>query len=120
MPVAAVIVVADLGEFSQLERRQGAVGNRNAQHRRVLLHIQTVLQTQRFELVLGQFTGKKTAGLVAKLGNPFVDQSLVVAVVAVHGKTVLEKSARKEARSHRLERARRETNDQVDVSKVAS
>ena len=120
MPVAAVVGVADLGEFAQLERRQRAVRNRNAQHRRVLLHIEAVLQAKRFELVFGQLTGEKTAGLVAKLRNPFVDQSLVVAVVAVHGKAVLEESARKGAREHNLAPTAPATNDPVDVSKVAS
>ena len=52
--VAAVVVARDVREHAQLARRQQAVRNRDAQHRRVPLDVQAVLQAQRTELVLGQ------------------------------------------------------------------
>ena len=65
-------------------RRQQAVGNRDAQHRRVLLDVQAVLQPQRPELVLGQLAGQEAPGLVAELRDALVDDALVEWVVAVH------------------------------------
>jgi hypothetical protein len=44
----------------------------------VALDVQAVLQAQRAELFVGQLAGQVAAGLVAKLGDAFVDDSLVV------------------------------------------
>ena len=75
--VAAVVVARDVRERAQLPRRQLPVGNRHAQHRRVLLDVQAVLQPQRAKLVLGQLAGEIAARLVAELGDAFVDDALV-------------------------------------------
>ena len=83
--VASVILPADVRERAQLSRRQQAVRDGDAQHRRVALDVQAVLQAQRPELVLGQLAGEKAPGLVAKLGDALVDEALVEVVVAVHG-----------------------------------
>ena len=70
--VAAVVLARDVRELAQLRRRQQAVRNRDAQHRRMLLDVQAVLQAQRPELVLGQLAGEKAARLVAKLRDALV------------------------------------------------
>ena len=49
------------------------------------LDIESVLQPQRPELVLGQFADEKAARLVAKLRDAFVDEALIEGVVAIHG-----------------------------------
>ena len=61
-----------------------AVRNRDAQHRRVLLDVEAVLQPQRPELVLGQLAGEEAPRLVAELRDALVDDALVEVVVAVH------------------------------------
>ena len=83
--VASVVLAPDVRELAQLRRGKQPVGNRDAQHRRVLLDVEAVLQPQRPKLVLGQLAGEKAARLVAKLRDAFVDEALVVGVVAVHG-----------------------------------
>ena len=82
--IAAVILAGDMGERAKLGAGQEAVGDRHPQHRRMLLNVQTVLQAQRPELVLGQLPRQKPTGLVAKLRDAFVDDGLVEWVVAVH------------------------------------
>jgi hypothetical protein len=49
------------------------------------LDVQPVAQAQRTELLLAERPGEETAGLVAKLGDPFIDHTLVMAIVTVHG-----------------------------------
>src|SRR5438105_579176 len=83
--VAAVVLVGDVREFSQLLRRQEAVGNRDAQHRRVALDVETVPEAQRAELVIRELAREKTFRLVAELDNALVDELLVDFVVKVHG-----------------------------------
>ncbi|AID86653.1 hypothetical protein P797_27295 [Pseudomonas aeruginosa VRFPA04] len=67
VPVAAVVVPGDVRQGAQLRRRQGAVGNRHAQHVGVLLQVQAVLQAQREELLLAQFAVEAAGDLVAEL-----------------------------------------------------
>jgi len=43
------------------------------------------LQPQRPEIVFGQLPGEETARLVAELRDPFIDETLIEGVVAVHG-----------------------------------
>jgi len=52
--VSAVVGSTDASKHPQLVRREQPVRNRHAQHRRVLLNVQSVLQPQRAEIVLGQ------------------------------------------------------------------
>ena len=82
--VAAVVLARDVGELAQLSRGQQAVRNRDAQHRRMALDVEAVLQPQRPELVLGQLAGEEAARLVAELGDALVHQALVDLVVEVH------------------------------------
>src|SRR5712675_1515279 len=84
--VAAVVLAGDLRELSQLLGREQAVGNGDAQHRRVTLDVQAVAQAQRAELVLRQLAGEKTFRLVAELDDAVVDELLVDFVVTVHGR----------------------------------
>src|SRR5471030_1962422 len=69
---------------SQLRRRNEAIGDRHAQHRRVALDVEAVLQPQRAEVVLRQLAGKVAARLVAELTYALVHDALVDFVVLVH------------------------------------
>ena len=89
MAVAAVVAARDVREHAQLARRQQAVGNRHAQHRRVALDVEAVLQPQRAEVVLGELAGQVAPRLVAELRDALVDDALVDLVVVVHGLAAL-------------------------------
>ncbi len=84
MAVASVILAGDLGERPKLRRRDETIGNRDPQHRRMLLDIEAVLQAQRAKLVLGQFAAQESLRLVAKLRHPPGYEGRVEFVVAVH------------------------------------
>src|SRR6267143_1381781 len=84
--VAAVVLVCDLRELSQLLGREQAVGNGDAQHRRVALDVEAVAEAQRAELVLRELAGEETFRLVAELDDALVDELLVDFVVTVHGR----------------------------------
>jgi hypothetical protein len=43
------------------------------------------LQAQRAKIILGQFTAQIALGLVAELGDPFVDHGLIKGSVPIHG-----------------------------------
>ncbi len=81
---AAVVAARDGRERAQLVRREQPVGNRDAQHRRVALHVQAVAQAQRLEFVLGELAREETPRLVAKLRDTLIHERLVDGVVAVH------------------------------------
>ena len=83
--VAAVVGASDVRQRAQLQRREQSVRNRDPQHRRVLLHVQAVLQPQRPELVVGQLAGEVAPGLVAELRDALGDEAVVEGVVTVHG-----------------------------------
>ncbi|MNJ76423.1 hypothetical protein D3C77_737000 [compost metagenome] len=51
MAVAAVPFAGDMRQRAQLARRQDAVGDRDAQHGRVALDVQAVLQAQNAEFI---------------------------------------------------------------------
>jgi hypothetical protein len=84
MAVAAIVLARDVRELAQLAGRQQPVGNGHAQHWRVALDIEPILQSQRAELLFAQLTGKKARRLIAKLEDPFVHQPLVDFVVEIH------------------------------------
>ena len=84
MGVAAVVAAREVGELPQLAAGEVAVGHRDAEHRRVALDVEAVLQAQRAELVGAQFARQVTPHLVAELGDALVEQALVVFVVLVH------------------------------------
>ena len=77
MGVVPVIAARDLGELAHLARRQLAIGNRDPQHRGVALDVESVLQAQRTELILGQASGEISAELVTVLADPLCDQLVV-------------------------------------------
>jgi hypothetical protein len=82
--VVAVVALSDVGELAQLARRQQAIGNGNAQHRRIALDVETIPQPQGAELVLGKLAGKEALGLAAELPHALVYQPLIDLVVDVH------------------------------------
>ncbi|MCY1411251.1 hypothetical protein D9M71_266330 [compost metagenome] len=82
--VATVVVAGDPRQRAQLPARQGAVGNCHAQHVRMLLQVQAVLQTQRQEFLFAQFATEPPRHLVAKLRNALAHQGVVVFVVLIH------------------------------------
>jgi len=84
MAVAAVILARDVAQHAQLIGTQVAIRYRNAQHRRVALDVEPVLETQRAELVFAQFAAEIAVGLVAELGDPLIHDPLVVFIVLVH------------------------------------
>jgi hypothetical protein len=84
--VAAVVAAGDVGQLAQLRARiQHAVGHGDAQHRRMALDVEAVLQAQRAEFVVGQFAGFPAADLVAELLDALVDQLAVDGIVFIHG-----------------------------------
>ncbi len=56
--VPAIVGARDVCELAHLLAVEHAVGNGDAQHVRVQLHVETVLQPQRLELVLGDFAAR--------------------------------------------------------------
>src|SRR6185369_14195009 len=81
------------------------IRDRNAQHVRVKLHVEAVLQAQRLELVLGDFAVDAALDLAAELARPFFDDGLVVAVVLVH-RVILLPAPRARPARHPLRAAR--------------
>ncbi len=73
MTVVAVVLARDASEHAHLRRRQQAVRNRNAQHRRVLLDVQAVAQPQRLEVVVGNLPREEPLRLVAELRDTLLD-----------------------------------------------
>jgi hypothetical protein len=84
MAVAAVVLAGDVTQLAQLGGTQHAVGHGDAEHRRMALDIQAILQAQRAELVVGQFARFPAADLIAELGDALVDQLAVDSIVFVH------------------------------------
>ena len=84
MAVAAVPFTGNVSECPQLAGRQQAIGNRHPQHGCKPLNIKAILQPQRAEVVLTQFTCEEAPGLAAKLGHPFVHQALIDLVIQIH------------------------------------
>ncbi|MNP01660.1 hypothetical protein D3C76_934840 [compost metagenome] len=89
MPVAAIIVASDSRQGAQLPRRQSAVGNCDPQHIGMLLHIQTVLQTQRQKLFFAQLARLIAFDLIAKLLYALQHQCTVVVVVLIHARVLI-------------------------------
>ena len=84
--VAAVVGARDVRERAQLRRRQRAVRNRDARHRRVALHVPAVLAPHVAEVVAAQRAGEVTLQLVAELARAGADEVAVEVVVLVHGR----------------------------------
>src|SRR5258706_13391776 len=84
MAVALVVGARHVRQHPHLVRREQAIGDADPQHRSEALDVQAVAQPQRPELVLRQASREEALRLVAELGDPLVDEGLVVLVVAVH------------------------------------
>ncbi len=84
MGIALVVATSDLCQLAHLRRGKQAIWHGNAQHGRVALDVQAILQAQRAEFLISEFTGQEAAGLVAELPDPILDDVLVVLVVNVH------------------------------------
>ncbi len=82
--VALVVVAGDLRQLAHLLGVQQAVGNGHAQHGRIALDVQAVLQAQRAEFLAGQFARQVAAGLIAELLDAVLYDPLIVFVIYVH------------------------------------
>ncbi len=83
---AAVVAARDVGELVQLGSAQQSVRDRDAQHRRMALDVQSVAQAQRAELLLGQLPGEVAARLVAEFRDALIDNCLIQLIVLIHAK----------------------------------
>ena len=84
MAVAAIPLAGDVRQRAQLARGQDAVGDGHAQHGRVALDVQAVLQAQHAEFVFGELAVQEAARLVRKLRHALLDELLVDRVIHVH------------------------------------
>jgi hypothetical protein len=92
--IIPVVLARDMRQHAHLARRQQPVGNGDAQHVRMALHIQAVPQPQGAEVVLAQFAGQEAPCLVTELPHPLVDERLVDVIVLVHALTVRDPRSR--------------------------
>ncbi len=83
--IVLVVLARDAPEHANLIGSQQAIRNRDAQHRRMLLDVEAVTQSQRTEIVLGQLTREKPLRLVPVLGDALIHERLVDLVVLIHG-----------------------------------
>ncbi|MBA7473738.1 hypothetical protein ES707_09082 [subsurface metagenome] len=91
MAVTAIVAPRDMREAAQLLGGQRAVGNGDAEHVRVQLQVNAVLQAQHLEFVLGELAGKAALHLVAEFGDALVEQRAVEFVVCVHDREPLSR-----------------------------
>ncbi len=84
MGITLVVATGDLGQLAHLRRGKQTVRHGDAQHRRIALDVQAVLQAQWAELLISEFASQEAAGLVAELPDPILDDVLVVLIVNVH------------------------------------
>ncbi|KAG1241178.1 hypothetical protein G6F68_016946 [Rhizopus microsporus] len=82
--IAAIPLARDMRQGAQLARRQHAVRNGDAQHGRVALDVQAVLQAQNAEFIFGELAVEEAARLVGKLRHTLLDKLLVDGVIHVH------------------------------------
>ena len=82
--VAAVVRARDVRQLPQLPARQLAIRHRDAQHRRMALHVPAVLQAQRTELFFAELAGEVALQLIAKLRRACVHELAIEVGVGVH------------------------------------
>ena len=82
--IALVIGSADLGNLADLAAGHHSVGNRNPQHGRQALDIESVLQAQRKECLIADLSVEIASGLISILFNSLIDKFLIVLIVDVH------------------------------------
>ena len=71
-------------QLPQLPARQLAIRHRDAQHRRMALHVPAVLQAQRTELFFAELAGEVALQLIAKLRRACVHELAIEVGVGVH------------------------------------
>ena len=84
MSVPLVVMRGNKSELSQLPRRQHAIGNSDAEHRRQTLNIEPVLQTQGKKFGIGELAFEIAIRLASKLYNAFFKHRSVITVISVH------------------------------------
>ena len=84
MAVSAVVFFGDVGQLPQLDGRQRAVGDCDAQHIGVKLQVESVHQPERLELFFRDFACEASGHLFAELGHPFPHEAVVKFVVTIH------------------------------------
>src|SRR5690606_14650296 len=77
---------------AQLARRQQAIGDGHAQHRRMALQVKPVAQAQRPEFVFRQAAIEETPRLVAELVDALGYERRVDFVISVHGGTLIDRA----------------------------
>ncbi len=83
--VAAIVATGHLAQLAQLARAQQSIRDRDAQHRRVPLDIETVTQAYGLELIFGELTGEETPRLVTEFRDTLVHEGLIQVIISVHG-----------------------------------
>ena len=84
VPVTLVPAIADHGQLAHLNRRQGAIGDGNAQHIGMQLEIKAVHQPQGFEFILGERAIKPAGNLGTKFRDTFLNKAAVEFVIMIH------------------------------------
>src|SRR3546814_7729402 len=92
-----------MAKLPHLAAAERAIRNGHAQHIGMQLQIKAVLQPQRLELVLGQFTGETARHLVAELLDAGIDDRLVILVVTVHFRSPSSKLQARRSEEHTSE-----------------
>jgi hypothetical protein len=100
--VALVVAARDVGQLAQLPGRERAVGHGDAQHVGMQLQIESVHQAQRLELVFAELAGDAAVHLIAELLDAFVDQRLIIVVVAIHGSLPVRRGRGRRGRAAEL------------------
>ena len=84
VPVIAIVGARDMPEGTHLLGVEQPVGNRDAQHVRVLLVVQAVHQPQRAKLIFGQLARQAAPHLIAELVDSLLHDLRVARVILVH------------------------------------
>src|ERR1700722_13407714 len=84
MSGAAIVAPRNPAQRAQLYGGQQAVGDGDAQHRRMALNVQAIPQTQMPKFIVIQFAVEEAPRLIPKLGDSLVDQRFVDRVISIH------------------------------------
>ena len=86
--VVVVVFTCNVRKHAHLLGVYETIRNRHAQHRRMLLHVEAVLQADGLKFLAAEFAGNKAFGLVAELRDALVNDGLVKCGVLIHASIV--------------------------------